>query len=176
VLRESEESAAEEALPLGHIAHASSSRLRLSFPDLKGQYDSLEALCAAARRLDGVHSAEGRPLTGSVIIAHDGSPEDLVHAARKARVFDVQDVPEEQPGPVADAMAWKDWADRSLRDTIGPNVNLRTIAGVAFIAMAVRQLAAGSILPPAATALWYGMSLLLAANPEPDMHLESEGE
>jgi hypothetical protein len=35
------------------------------------------------------------------------------------------------------------------------------VAAFAFIAMALRQLAAGRIMPPAATALWYGLSLLL---------------
>jgi hypothetical protein len=84
--------------------------------------------------------------------------------------------PQPPPDPLAEVKAWKDWADLSLRDAIGPGVNLRTLAAFAFIAMAMRQLAAGSILPPAATALWYGLSLLLAVSPEPGLHTEGDGE
>jgi hypothetical protein len=127
------------------------------------------------RELPGVHGVEARPLTGSVIIAHDGSTEGLIHAAGDARVFEVREPPP-QPGPVAEALAWKDWADRSLRDAVGPGVDLRTIAAFAFIAMALRQLAAGSIMPPAATALWYGLSLLLGVNPEASAPVEDGGE
>jgi hypothetical protein len=170
-----EQHAAELELALGHVAHASPARTRLSFPDLKGQEDALGALCAALRALAGVHSAEARALTGSVIIAHDGSTEDLVRAASEARVFAVRQPPE-QPGPHAEAVAWKAWLDESLRDTVGPGINVRTIAGLAFLAMALRQLAAGSIMPPAATALWLGVSLLLAANPQPGLHAEGDGE
>lgn len=162
------QAAAEGTLPRAHIAHASPARTRLSFPDLKGQPEALEAVCAAARKLAGVHEADGRPLTGSVIITHDGSAEDLARAARKARAFEVREMPQPPAiAPGAEVLAWKDWADQSLRETLGPGIDVRTIAAAAFLAMAVRQLAAGSIMPPAATALWYGVSLLLAAGPEP---------
>lgn len=178
MLRENEKGAAEVELPLGYVAHASPSRTRLSFPDLKGRDELIDALCAGVRQVDGVYSADGRPLTGSIIITHDGSADELFHAARKARLFDVQDVPHRmrQAEPIADALAWKDWADQSLQETVGPGVNLRAIAAFAFIAMALRQLAAGSILPPAATALWYGLSLLLAVSPEPGIYLDGDGE
>ena len=175
VLQRSEDSEAEQRLPLGYVAHTSASRTRLSFPDFKGQEDLLVGLCAALRQLPGIQSAEGRPLTGSVIIAHDGSTDDLVQAASEARLFEVGELPQHS-GPLADAVALKDRADQILQDAIGPSVNLRTIAAFAFIAMALRQLAAGSIMPPAATALWYGLSLLLAVNPEAGSTPEDAGE
>ncbi len=174
-MQEGEDSEAEQQLPLGHIAHASAARTRLSFPDLKGREDVLTGLCASLRQLPGIQSAEGRSLTGSVIIAHDGSTDDLVQAAHEAQLFKVGEVLQ-RSGPLADAVALKDWVDQSLQDTIGPSVNLRTIAAFTFIAMALRQFAAGSIMPPAATALWYGLSLLLAANPEPSATPEDAGE
>jgi hypothetical protein len=147
----------------------------LSFPDLKGQDERLAALCAAVHVLEGVNDAEARTLTGSVIVTHDSSTEDLVRTARDARLFETGDAPR-PPELLAEAMAWKAWADQGLSDTVGPGVNLRTVAGLAFIAIALRQLAAGTIMPPAATALWYGLSLLLAANPEPGLHAEGDGE
>jgi hypothetical protein len=150
----------------------------LSFPDLKGQDQLIEALCAGLRQLQGVHMVDGRPLTGSVIITHEGDADDFVHVARKARLFEIEEAPTamQPPRPLADALAWRDWADQSLRETMGPGVDLRALAAFAFIAVALRQLAVGRILPPAATALWYGLSLLLAANPEPGAHFDGDGE
>lgn len=166
-------------IPVCHVAHATPSRTRLSFPNLKGRDGALGEICAALCSLPGVAGAEGRPLTGSVIVAHDGSAEHLLAAGTAAGLFDVR-APDPGPDPLAEAAAWKDWADSTLRETVGRGVDLRAIAAFAFIAIALRQLAAGSLLPPAATALWYGVSLMLAVNPEPGLqqpeHAGADGE
>ena len=101
---------------LARIAHSCPSRTRLSFPDLKGRPAELAALCDRALKLKGVRQVEGRPLTGSLILTHDGSPEDIVRSARKAAVFDAEDAPEcaaEEHQIHADARAWQVWIDRT---------------------------------------------------------------
>jgi hypothetical protein len=149
---------------LAHIAHSCPSRTRLSFPDLKGKPAELTELCDKAMKLKGVRQVEGRPLTGSLILTHDGSPEDLVRSARRAAVFDVKDAAPEEHQIHADARAWQSWIDRTLKEGVGGGFDARALGAAAFFAMALRQLAAGHVMPPAATALLYALNLLSPSN------------
>ena len=47
-----------------------------------------------------------------------------------------------------------------MNETVGGGIDARALGALAFIAMALRQLAAGHIMPPAATALLYALNLL----------------
>jgi len=144
---------------LAHIAHSCASRTRLSFPDLKGKPAELTALCDGAMKLKGVRQVEARPLTGSLIVTHDGSLEDLVRLAKKAALFDVS-VASEEHQVHADARAWQAWIDQTLNETVGGGFDARALGAMAFFAIALRQLAAGRVMPPAATALWYALNLI----------------
>jgi hypothetical protein len=122
-------------------------------------------------KLAGVRQVEARPATGSLIVTHEGSGEDLIDAARLAGLFLVEELAESY-APSLEAVAWKERLDQFLKQTVGGGIDLPTIAAFAFFAMALRQTAVGRIMPPAATALWYGLSLLLmkgaAPGPEAD--------
>jgi hypothetical protein len=120
----------------------------------------------AVAKMSGVKSVEARPATGSLIVAHDSSTDDLIAVARDAGVFLVEEVAEAY-APSFEAAALKTRIDTFLKETLGKGFDVRSVAAFAFIAMALRQLAAGRIMPPAATALWYGLSLLLMTGVPP---------
>ena len=142
-----------------HIGHSCRSRTRLSFPYLRGKTQEFTALCDGALKLKGVRQVEGRPLTGSLIVTHDGSADDLAHAARKAGLFNVKAVAQEHKFH-DDARQWKETVDRALNDAVGHGIDARAIGGLAFLAVALGQLATGRVMPPAATALWYALNLI----------------
>lgn len=150
------------SVPTGILAHSCASRMRLSFPDKKGDRKFFEALCDQVVQLPGVKEAEGRVLTGSLIVSHDDSSEALVNAARYAGIFDTHEEPP-APAPGGEFEAWKKWADEALKYLGGPGASVSSMASLAFFLMAVTQLARGQTMPPAATALWYAISLLLAS-------------
>lgn len=132
----------------------------MHFPELKGRPDSFARLSDAVSKLSRVKSVEARPATGSLIVAHDSSTDDFVAVARGTGLFLVEEVAEAY-APSFEAAALKIRIDAFLKETLGKGFDVRSVAAFAFIAMALRQLAAGRIMPPAATALWYGLSLLL---------------
>jgi hypothetical protein len=109
-----------------------------------------------------VRELQGRPATGSLIVTHEGTTDDLIEAATTAGLFLVEEATEAH-APSFEAAAWKARADKFLKESFGSEIDLRTVTALAFFAMALRQLAAGSIMPPAATAFWYGFSILLGA-------------
>lgn len=118
---------------------------------------------------------EARPATGSLIVTHEGTSDSLIAAAQVAGVFLVEDITETY-APSFEAAVWKERFDRFLKDTVGGGIDVPTVAAFVFIAMALRQIAAGRIMPPAATALWYGLSLLLTKGmPPPEGEFGSEG-
>ena len=153
------------ARPSGYIAHSCAFRTRLSLPELKGKDGPLTALCDAVLELDGVRQVEARLLTGSLIIQHDGAAGELVRQIEKAGLLRIRSEAWEH-GPAVEAQAWKDQIDGFLEASLGKGLDIKSVAALALFAMALRQIAAGHVFPPATTALWYGMNLLVmsAAN------------
>jgi hypothetical protein len=144
------------------MAHNCASRVRLSFSGKKGDKPFFEALCDEVVKLPGVIEAEGRVLTGSLVIKHEGSCEELLHAARFAGVFDVHEEPP-APEPGAEFEAWRQILDGAVKQVGGKGASIGTMAAIAFFSMALAQAARGQMMPPAATALWYAISLLMAS-------------
>lgn len=134
--------------------------MRIRFPEHREDRKFFIGLCNGLAVLDGVREVEGRPSTGSVIIEYEGDGEALMTTARTSGLFEI--VPEAPPTPPGvELKRLFGRAEASLKDFAGPNFSIGTVAGLAFVLMAMRQLARGQLMPPAATALWYGLSLLL---------------
>lgn len=142
---------------------------------MKGRQAPLIALSEAISNLEGVQSVEVRPLTGSLIVNHDGAAADLMSAIADSQLLEICEISDEHE-PSAEAKAWQEWLDRWMGDVGGKSLNLKSAAAFAFFAMALRQISAGRIMPPAATALWYGLSLLLLRETPPKAGPEGDGE
>jgi hypothetical protein len=162
-------------LAVAHLVHACPSRTRLSVAELKGQAAPLTSLCDALSELEGVERVEARPLTGSLIVTHGGDTRALLGSIAEAGLLEIREAPEPHD-PGAEASAWQEWLDRRLEEVGGKNINLKGVAALAFFAMALRQIAAGRVMPPAATALWYGLSLLLLTRASPHGGPDGDGE
>ncbi len=147
-------------VPAGRIAHACAGRTRISFAAHKGDTATLTSLCDGVLGLPGVHLVEGRPATGSVIVSHEGTTEQLVEAAAAAHVFCAHELAAAQSdGSRQDG--WQGMIEVAMNELGGSIGMARGGAALAFIAMAAVQASRGNVLPPATTALWYAASLLL---------------
>lgn len=152
--------------PEAVLAHVSPGRLRVKFPDLRGQSEQLESLCEACVKLPGVTQAEGRTSTGSVIILVEGDTDAVIRAASAEGVFSIsaEIEAEQRSNPAADAKAWEARADSLLSVLGGSSGNLRHASALAFLFMAMLQAASGRIMPPAASALLTAVGLALGAS------------
>jgi hypothetical protein len=110
--------------------------------------------------MEGVRQVEARLLTGSLIIHHEGTTDELVRHIEKARLIRICTEAGEH-GPATEAKAWQEQIDSFLESSLGKGLDVKGVAAFALFAMALRQIAAGNVLPPATTALWYGMNLLM---------------
>jgi hypothetical protein len=149
-------------VPVARLAHACTGRTRLSFPGRKEQRSFFEQICDGTLRLPGVRQVEGRPATGSLIVTHDGTAEALLEAARASGIF-VVEAPASGPAPASEAPDWQSVLGMALADVVNPAGAARAAAIVGLLGMALVQAGRGNIMPPATTALWYALSLLLGS-------------
>lgn len=135
-----------DALPLAEIVHSMKGRARLRLAAHRGDEKFFTTLAAGLSAHPGVTKVEVAPLTGSVLVQHFGSFEEIVTAAEKAGLFQIG-VPEEPAAPAA-PIEWP-------RLPVDPKLALAVGLGLA----AIWQLGKGKALPPAITLLWYATRL-----------------
>ena len=145
------------------LAHAIPGRVRLKFPDFRGETEQLERLCDACVTLPGVIQAEGRPATGSLILSVEGETHALIEAATTANIFIVVTEPEAAPDPAHEARVWEERINELLSSVVGPVGNVQNLTALVFLLMSISQAASGRIMPPAASALMAAISLALGS-------------
>ncbi len=145
---------------VAELAHMCSGRTRLVVRERKGERAFFEQLCDAVLALEGITEVEGRTLTGSLIITHpDIEGVDVITAVEAAGLLEV--LPETPPRDPADEFgAWKNWLEEIVGQGSGRALSLNTITAIGFLLIALIQIQRGQQMPPAATALWYAISLL----------------
>ena len=130
-------------IPSALIVSSLAGRLRLRFPDHRDDAAFFRQLGQGVLMLPGVTASSTNALTAGVLIRFRGTTEALLAAAVREGVFRAAMIPTALRAPkVAD---------------------LAPIGAAAFGLMALLQAARGSILPPAATLIWYAASLILAS-------------
>ena len=145
---------------VAELAHTCPGRKRLVVRERKGERAFFEELCDDVLALEGITEVEGRTLTGSLIITHPDIQEaDVIAAIESAGVLEV--LPETPPRDPADEFGeWKNWLEEIVGEGSGRALSLNTITAIGFLLIALIQIQRGQQMPPAATALWYAISLL----------------
>lgn len=136
------------------IAHRMPGRLRLSIPARRGDDGFFAGLAAQLSGQPDVIRVRPNARAGSLLVEHGGDAEPiLVWAAREHLLeLDPAGAPDEPagllsaPGP-------------SLRLVSGREIDPMFMAGVAFLGMGLVQVVRGQVMVPAATALWYAISV-----------------
>jgi hypothetical protein len=81
------------------LVHELPTRLRFTVPQLRGDRRGGAAFCARVRALGGVIDADLIPLTGSLIVRHDGLPETRDRIFRNLESFAPVALPPEPAEP-----------------------------------------------------------------------------
>ena len=147
-----------EPTAIGHVAHSIDGRTRLCFPAIRGDEKVFDHILSALVQLPGVTAADGRRLTGSVIVHHKGTPfESIRRAGSVAEIFALADKQRASP-PVGDL-------------TLSP----RLLVALALAGLAVVQVTRGNALPPTITLLWYAAELIRTSGAEYSWNGGSDG-
>jgi hypothetical protein len=114
-------------------------------------------------------------MTGSLIITHDGTLQQLTEEACKSAIFEVSEVSEAKPQ--REAEDWQQLAASWFAGSADKSASLRMAAVMALLGMAAIQVGRGQIMPPATTSLWYALSLLMGSGPAGDLPVDGgDGE
>lgn len=130
-----------DALPVAEVVHAMEGRTRLRIPARRGDAAFFASVATALSTIAGVHHADVRPLTGSILLQHGLPLAAVAAAAEQARLFKIADGTSMPPPPQA------------------APIDAKWVIGVGLGVVAVWQLTQGRILPPAITLAWYGAHL-----------------
>lgn len=130
----------EAGLPIAEIAHAMPGRARLRFPDRLGDSAFFASVSSGLLTLPGVSKVAARPFTGSVLIEHGDTLENVSGAARDAGLFAVGKAPHASTEPPVE-------------------IDPQALVSLALMGFALWQMSREKVLPPAITLLWYASNL-----------------
>jgi hypothetical protein len=151
-------------LPVAVVVHRLPGRMRVRVEERRRDEAYFAQVAQQLRQCPTVVDVSVTPLTGSVLILHDGTDTDVVTGYAKA--FDLFEVvlPASgsvgaEPRPDQVIQERLDHVDRWMRRESGDHADLRSLALIGLLGGAVWQMARGRMLPAGATLLWYALVL-----------------
>jgi hypothetical protein len=129
-------------LPSAEVLHSIDGRTRLRVSAKAGNVPFFATLADGLVRLDGVISVRTRPLTGSVVVVHEGTFAGLATRAQGENLFAV--------------LPYPGHAESSATSRIA---GAPAAGAVAMAALGTFQLFQQRVLPPAITLFWYALTL-----------------
>lgn len=131
------------------------------------------------RALPGVASVGVNHRTGSVLVHHTTSVDELLAAAEREGLFRVVEALGQASVSVPDALTdHLRTLDQRLRSLTGGDLDLRTLSLCTLLGLGVVETVRGNIASPATTLFWYAASLLMLSpggNPSTNGGPSTEG-
>jgi hypothetical protein len=149
------------------LVHRIPGRTRIRIDSRRGDAAFFAGLEQALAGRDGVRSVSVTPATGSVLICHEGSLEDLLAEAERAALFVVGEEPPPSRRVVETLVARTESLDRWLRATAPNTLDVRTAAFLGLAGLGVLQALRGQALPAGLTLLHYALEALGSAPRKP---------
>jgi Heavy metal associated domain 2 len=143
--------------PLTRVVHSIPGRTRLRTADIKGDADALSALQTGLEDTAGVHSVSVNVRTGSILVEHDASIDEVLRAAEERGYLRVDGAPPE-PYLAHIHRALVD-SDVKLKSASSGKLDLETLSFVGFVAGGIYQCFNGHGLPAGVTLLRYAVEL-----------------
>jgi hypothetical protein len=151
-------------LPEAAIVHSLPGRTRVRVEERRHDAVYFAHVAEQLRQCPSVVDVTVTPVTGSVLILHEGTDRDTI--AGYAKAFELFDLvlpaaraPEAELLPDQIVLERLHRVDRWMRQQSDGGADLRSMALIALLAGAVWQLARGQVLPAGATLLWYALAL-----------------
>ncbi len=152
-------------MPRAEVVHQMPGRLRVRIPERRNNREYFAKVREQLANLEGVRTVETNWASGSVLLLHNSTPEELTRAASERQLFDVQgEPPSAMPVSQRLARGSSRVVDRVNRFTRG-EVDFNGIVVLGFVAAGISQLLRGHRLPAGVTLLWYASNLLKNVGP-----------
>lgn len=143
---------------LARVLHSIPGRARLRVEDLKGEGEALSRLRAALLETPGVHEVTVNPRTGSVLLEHTGSLEEVLREAEHGGALRLAtDAPEPYFAQLHRALLE---SDGELRRASRGKLDLETLTFFGFLAGGLYQVTHGHALPAGVTLLRYAVEMV----------------
>lgn len=144
--------------PKADVVHQAPGRMRIRIPSERGNSAFFAEVSRQLGECLGVTGVETNPVTASVLIRHTSSLAGILGFAREHGVFLVEEakrVPLQKR-----AAANLEGISRNLQLIAGEEIDLNSAILVVLTGMAAHQAIKGNVVAPAATLMWYALSML----------------
>jgi len=157
-----------ETLPQAHIVHQLRGRVRLRIKDRREDPDYFMDLCRRLEALEGVEAVNANPTTGSVLLLHPGCAYERLQPQLVAlELFEFVEVPPPARSALSPVFEGVARIDEGLAAGTSGNYDLRTLAVLGLLGVAVHQLYRGNIVGPAIPMLITALDLARQIAPPP---------
>ena len=145
-----------------YVVHEIRGRLRLRVPEHRNDESFFEDLAKRLEQTASIDSVRCDALTGSVLIRHEMSLDELRATLEQDPFLSIAEAPPRAARYGLSAISGTiDQADSALRRLTSGGTDLKALLFVVFIAMTIRQVMRGQIMVPAVSLLWYAFELVL---------------
>jgi hypothetical protein len=163
-------------IPRAQIVHQVRGRLRMRIQERRKDVDYFEAVRQHLEDLPGVESVRVNSVTGSVLLLHPELDfDELAPRLCDSDLFQLLAGPPPEVPAFAPLQGGLAGIDRLLGEGTGGGVDLRTVAFIVTMGMAIRQVMRGQIMVPAFTLMWHAMDLVFRNSGESGESDEPEG-
>ena len=143
-----------------HLEHAVAGRARLRAPARRGDSEWFERIRQDLQACEGVVDVEARPLTGCLVVRHVGEFAGIADIAARQAGLRVEGPP--APAPLRPELELRlERARAAVSEIIGREFSWRQALLSTLVGLGLFQLFRGRVLAPAATLLWYALTLAL---------------
>lgn len=138
------------------VTHRLPGRIRLQLSGLKHDPAALDGLAEGLRASPQVTRVQANALVGSLLVHHTGGWDELAAWAEAGQLFALGRPPRENVHQRLHRGV--DDLTRGLSAVSGEPVDLREWLTLGLIGLAIHQAAAGNVMVPAASLLWYALN------------------
>ncbi len=137
-------------LPRAYIVHQLRGRLRLRIREKRQDPDFFQEICVRLESLPGVVDVRCNANTGSLLLLHpEQSYVELEPQLQGLGLFELVSGSEPTSSMLEPMFEGFSWADQALNETSTGKVDLRSLAFIGLMGLAVQQIYRGNIVGPA---------------------------
>ena len=147
-------------LPQAHIVHQLRGRVRLRITEKRQEPEYFADVCSRIEALDGVTEVSANPTTGSLLLLHpDLSFADLEAQLQTLGLFEIVAASAPRQSALMPVFGGIASIDEGLAAGTSGSFDLRTLAVIGLVGVAVHQLYRGNIVGPAIPMLLSALDL-----------------
>lgn len=160
--------------PRAHIVHQTRNRVRLRIREKRQDPEYFEEVRERLASVTGVSEVRVNSNTGSIVLLHPRkSFEEIAPGLQQPDLFEFFAGPEPEISALAKLQTGMTKLNQVINQGTAGVADLKTVAVIVLVALAIRQIRRGSLIGPALPLLWSALDIALrfkkeqpAAEPE----------